>query len=340
MLNNRRILLEKSRPWAFAALALGLSLAATAVAPAPAAGSTATGTASGATPDMFNFNLGDLATIQADDAATPPASNSRYFFGLLDHRSNYAKGFFPGSFLAADLPAEREVAMTWYHFEKPGMQNDIFYNEVKWGLDQWTAVFEAPYQHDHVEGSVPGSSRNLDGFANFNIAFRSPVYQYVSPNGFWDYSVVPQIVVNAPSGSAVDTGTSITAEAGELLGIGKHIGLQWTIGNTFLTGSHLGGNNSLDWSAIASYNLYHRNVPIPGLADITPMMEIFGTQALSGPGDSQQSIGMDFGVEINPKPAWGYLTPYVGFAGGPMLTRAARSGGDWVISAYIAFALP
>ena len=289
---------------------------------------------------LLDFNTANLSTIEADDIPVSPPASSRYFFNLLDHRSKYATGFFPGGIVAAAMPAQREIAETWYHYQRSGLQDDLFYNEVKWGIDQWTFSFEAPWQHEHVDGSTPGSSRNLDGFNNFAISFRSPVYQYVSKSGFWDYSLVPDIEVDAPSGSATSTGTVLYPQVYQLLGIGNHLSLQGSFGTAFLTGSQLGGQKEINWSAIIGYNLYHKNLPIPGIADITPIMEIVGSDPISGSNVGQQAISIDFGAEINPMPKWGYLTPYFGFAAGPALTRAARAGGDWVLSAYIAFALP
>ncbi|MGC8551514.1 MAG: hypothetical protein ACP5O7_01470 [Phycisphaerae bacterium] len=259
---------------------------------------------------------------------------------MLDHRSKYAAGFFPGGIVSAAMPAQREVAETWYHYERSGLQEDLFYNEVKWGLDQWTLSFEAPWQHEHVDGSTPGSSRNLDGFDNFAISFRSPIYQYVSKSGFWDYSLVPDMEVDAPSGSATSSGTVIYPQVYQLLGIGKHLSLQGSFGTEFLTGSKLGGQKVITWSAIIGYNIYHKNMPIPGIADVTPIIEIVGSDPISGASVGKQAISIDFGAEINPMPKWGYFTPYFGFAAGPALTRAARAGGDWIASAYIAFALP
>lgn len=289
---------------------------------------------------LLDCNTANMATIEADDIPASRPASSRYFFNLLDHRSKYATGFFPGGIVAAAMPAQREIAETWYHYQRPGIQDDLIYNEVKWGIDQWTFSFEAPWQHEHVDGSTPGSSRNLDGFNNFAISFRSPVYQYVSKSGFWDYSLVPDIEVDAPSGSATSTGTVLYPQVYQLLGIGNHLSLQGSFGTAFLTGSKLGGQKEINWSAIIGYNLYHKDLPIPGIADITPIMEIVGSDPISGSSGGRQAISIDFGAEINPMPKWGYLTPYFGFAAGPALTRAARAGGDWVLSAYIAFALP
>ncbi|NNM87641.1 MAG: hypothetical protein HKL95_03890 [Phycisphaerae bacterium] len=288
----------------------------------------------------YNFNFDNMAIIKADDIANTPPADSRYFFHLLDHRSKYATGFFPGGIVAAAMPAQREIAETWYHYQRSGLQDDLFYNEVKWGLDQWTLSFEAPWQHEHVDGTRPGASRNLDGFDNFAISFRSPVYQYVSSDGLWDYSLVPDFEVDAPSGSATSSGTVVYPQVYQLLGIGRHLSLQGSFGTAFLTGSKLGGQVEMKWSAIIGYNLYHKNLPIPGIADITPIMEIVGSDPISGTNVGQQSISMDFGAEINPMPRWGFLTPYFGIAAGPALTRLARVGDDWVVSAYVAFALP
>ena len=292
------------------------------------------------TAGLLHFDSESLATIEADDIPAAPPADGRYFFNLLDHRSKYATGFFPGGIVAAAMPAQREIAETWYDYQRPGLRTQFFYNEIKWGLDQWTLSFEAPWQHAHVDGAGAGASRNLDGFGNFAISFRSPIYQYVSKNGFWDYSLVPDFEVDAPSGSATSTGTVIYPQVYQLLGIGNHLSLQGSFGTAFLTGSGLGGQKQIRWSAIIGYNVYHRNFPIPGIADITPLMEIVGTDPISGANVGQQSISVDFGAEINPMPKWGYLTPYFGFAAGPALTRSARAGGDWVLSAYLAFALP
>ncbi len=298
--------------------------------------------------------LGQLVAMVEGQSTDPPASSfetvgptdpsSRYFFGLLDHRSKLAKGFFPGTFLAANVAAQREVAMTWYHFETGHQQLDLFYNEFKWGMDQWTLEFQAPYQHEHVSfpDAAPGAptSRNFDGMANFAIVMRAPIYQYVSRSGFFDYSLVPGLEIDAPSGSAVSTGTTITPRMMQAIGLGNHISVMTSVGMSFLTGPHQGGEKDLNWDAVLGYNIYHRNLPIPLIADITPVFEIVGSDPISGPNSGRQSISTLFGVEINPEPKWGYLTPYLGVGAGPAITSSARHGGDWVLSAYVAFALP
>ncbi|MGC8559841.1 MAG: hypothetical protein ACP5O1_04095 [Phycisphaerae bacterium] len=300
------------------------------------------------------YSLGQLVAMVEGQSANPPASSfedvgatdpsSRYFFGLLDHRSKLARGFFPGTFLAANVAAQREVAMTWYHFETGHQQLDLFYNEFKWGMDQWTVEIQAPYQHEHVSfpGAAPGepTSRNFDGMANLAFILRAPIYQYVSRNGFFDYSLVPGLEVDAPSGSAVSTGTVITPRIMQAIGLGNHISVMTSVGVSFLTGPHQGGEKDATWDAVLGYNIYHRNLPIPWIADITPVFEIVGSDPISGPSSGHQSISTLFGVEINPEPRWGYLTPYLGVGAGPAITSSARHSGDWVLSAYVAFALP
>ncbi len=289
------------------------------------------------------FEADTTPVISLDDTASGGGS-SRYFFGLLDHRSKLAKGFFPGTFLAANVAAQREIAMTWYHFERGNEQLDLFYNEFKWGLDQWTVEIQAPYQHEHVSypGAVPGepTSRNFDGMANLAVVLRSPIYQYVSKNGNFDYSLIPGLEIDPPSGSEVSTGTTISPRIMQAIAWGDHFSVMTSVGLSFLTGSHQGGQKNLTWDTVLGYNIYHKDLPLPGVADITPVFEIVGSDPVSGVDVGRQSISTLFGVEINPKPKWGYLTPYIGVGAGPAITSAARRGGDWVLSAYVAFALP
>ena len=276
--------------------------------------------------------------------APPAGDSSRYFFDLLDHRSRLAKGFFPGTFLAANVAAQREIAMTWYHFERGNEQLDLFYNEFKWGLDQWTVEFQAPYQHEHVSypDAAPGesTSRNIDGLANFAVVMRSPIYQYASRNGNVDYSLVSGLAIDPPSGSAVSTGTTISPRLMQAIALSDHFSVMTSVGLAFLTGSHQDGQKNITWDTVLGYNIYHKDLPLPGIADITPVFEIVGSDPVSGVDVDRQSITAFFGVEINPEPKWGYLTPYIGVGAGPAITSAARRGGDWVLSAYVAFALP
>ncbi len=286
----------------------------------------------------------DASPVISLDATASGGGSSRYFFGLLDHRSKLAKGFFPGAFLAANVATQREIAMTWYHFERGNEQLDLFYNEFKWGLDQWTVEFQAPYQHGHVSypRAAPGdpTSRNFDGMANFAVVMRSPIYQYVSKNGNFDYSLVPGLEIDPPSGSEVSTGTTISPRLMQAIALSDHFSVMTSIGLLFLTGSHQGGQKNLTWDTVLGCNIYHKDLPLPGIADVTPVFEIVGSDPLSGVDVGRQSITTLFGVEINPEPKWGYLTPYIGVGAGPAITSTARRGGDWVLSAYVAFALP
>ncbi len=302
---------------------------------------------------MVKSTLSDKMTKELEAVASPVISlddtasggkYSRYFFGLLDHRSKLAKGFFPGTFLAVNVAAQREIALTWYHFERGNEQLDLFYNEFKWGLDQWTIEFQSPYQHEHVSypGAAPDepTSRNFDGLANFAIVMRSPIYQYVSKNGNFDYSLVPGLEIDPPSGSAVSTGTTLSPRLMQAIALSDHFSVMTSVGLSFLTGSHQGGQKNLTWDTVLGYNIYHKDLPLPGIADITPVFEIVGSDPVSGVDVGRQSITTLFGVEINPEPQWGYLTPYIGVGAGPAITSTARRGGDWVLSAYVAFALP
>ena len=74
------------------------------------------------------------------------------------------------------------------------------------------------------------------GIGAIELAARHPVYQWVSQDGFADYTLAAAIEVAIPSGSEISKDTEIVPKIFQLLRLGEHFSLQAGVGYSAVIG--------------------------------------------------------------------------------------------------------
>src|SRR5581483_5597416 len=118
---------------------------------------------------------------------TPAAANTRHgFFNLLDSRSKYGTNWFPEPLNTDEMDADQEVRFNYFHAERKGFQADEVSAEVEKSFELLTIELEVPYER---EVEVEDGERNrAEGIGSIELSARHPVFQYVSDDGFFDYT--------------------------------------------------------------------------------------------------------------------------------------------------------
>jgi hypothetical protein len=137
---------------------------------------------------------------QDDTKATNTWTSQNSRFGLLDvfdHRSGYYADCFPQALLLDDtgLEPEGELELSYLRTEAGGQRSDSFGAEIQGSIDLLTFEVGVPYERNSDDGDVS------EGIGNIEVNLRCPVYQLVSPGGFFDDTVGAGMQKNSTKGN-------------------------------------------------------------------------------------------------------------------------------------------
>src|SRR5438309_3806635 len=96
-----------------------------------------------------------------------------------------------------------------------------------------------------------------EGFSNIEFGVRHPIFQYVSPDRFFDTTFVFGMEVALPSGSKISRDTELVPKIFNLTRLGDHFAIQTGFGDSILVGPEEGGLNVLEYSAVFGYEITH-----------------------------------------------------------------------------------
>jgi hypothetical protein len=176
-----------------------------------------------------------------DDNASPkpstaPSTNpaaGRYFFNLLDTRSRYGADFFPDPFLGPEFDSEKQLEADYLHAEKRGLRDDQIDAGFQWNLiGQLTVAGEFGWDSEHASAnsdSAGGDSESTGGtgFENVTLSIYHPVFQYVTPDNFLDYTAAVRLDAGFPTRTQVSgKDLELTPYLGHLLRIGDSISIE------------------------------------------------------------------------------------------------------------------
>ncbi|MDR3460073.1 MAG: hypothetical protein P4N60_21810 [Verrucomicrobiae bacterium] len=224
------------------------------------------------------------ATARADDAVVPAAAssamplNSRYgLFNALDHRSWYNEGNFPEPFLVDDSGLEvNEARLDWTHTTAGSSHSDGVRAEVEKGFGLLTLEVEVPYERGVSPDGV------VQGFDNIDLGVRHPLFQYVSPKGFFDNTLGAAFELGVPVNSPVSKNTELVPKIFNDLRLGEHFTVQSIFGySTLLGGGEDGGKQAFEYGFDFGYSIEHSVLPIPGVRQFIPMFELVGETGLN-----------------------------------------------------------
>jgi len=275
------------------------------------------------------------ASIDLTGSATVTESSpsTRYgLFGLLDHRSQYGQGVFPEPFLVDDSDLEvNEARLDWLHTTRNDQHSDLVTAEVEKGFGLLTLEVEVPFERDVDNGTI------TQGMANIDLGARYPIYQYVSPNGFVDSTFGAGFEAGVPTNSSVSENAEFVPKIFNDLKLGEHFTLQSILGYSTLAGpGEDGGLQSFEYGFVFGYAFEHDELPIPGLMQFIPVIEISGETDLNHADHGHSNILADFGFRANLKTI-GRIQPRLGVAFVLPIDRTARDEVHWGVVTSLVF---
>ena len=271
---------------------------------------------------------------QADIAAAQSETNSnsnRYFLNLLDHRSRYGAGFFPEHFRQTSLDAEHELRIDYFHGEQSVRRADEIEAEVEWAIGNLTLTIEAEWESERELEPEEGVMGRHEGWQTIKFKAHHPLYQYVSRDDFFDYTLVGKVSLGLPlAGSLHHDDYEIYPLLGQMLRAGEHFSTQTWTGVNFIVGPKEGGHHEFRYGALFGWNVYHDEAPLPGILSFTPLLELDGQTFLAGPERSQNRLFGVAGLRFNLNPL-GPAQPRFGIGYLFPIDQGARNEFGWGI---------
>jgi hypothetical protein len=262
-----------------------------------------------------------------------PSANTRYgLFGLLDHRSSYGEGVFPEPFLVDDSDLEaNEARLDWFRSAVANAHTDVVRAEIEKGVGLLTLEVEVPYERTAVGGNV------VEGMDNIDLGARYPIAQYVSSNGFIDTTFGIAFEAGVPTNSTISKNAEWVPKVFNDLRLGDHLTLQSIFGYSTLSGGgEDGGLQNFEYGFVLGYTIPHEELPIPGVQQLIPVVEIDGATQLNHAAHGQNSVVADIALRANLKTIAG-IQPRPGLAFVFPLTEAARAQTHWGVYMSLVF---
>ena len=275
------------------------------------------------------------------DAAAQQTESSRYgLMGLLDHRSRYGQFWFPEPLRGPEMDVDRELRVDWFHAEKKGVQQDTVKAEVEYNFGLLTIEIEAGYERGSESSFDPLSGRIVhdksEGVGAIEFSARHPIYQYVSQDRSFDYTLVVALEIAVPSGSKISKDTEVVPQLFQLMRFGDHFSLQTSIGYSALIGPEEGGASALEYSIVLGYHLEHDDLPLPGILRTIPIFELKGDWGLSREKTGHSALFGTAGVRLN-FASIGSAQPRIGIGYVFPIDQGAREELRWGVVTSIVF---
>jgi hypothetical protein len=275
---------------------------------------------------------GSTSTDQTPSASDSSPSTRYGLFGLLDHRSSYGQGVFPEPFLVDDSDLEvNEARLDWFHSGVANSHTDVIRAEVEKGFGLLTLEVEVPYERTATGGDV------VEGMDNIDLGARYPIAQYVSSDGSIDTTFGVAFEAGVPTNSTLSKNAEWVPKLFNDLRIGDHFTLQSIFGYSTLSGGGQdGGLQNFEYGFVLGYTIPHNELPIPGVEQLIPVVEIDGATQLNHADHGQSNVLADIGFRANMKTIGGFQ-PRPGLVFVFPLTEAARADLHWGVFASLVF---
>ena len=202
-------------------------------------------------------------------------------FDLLDSSSKYGKDFFPDVFLGPDFDADSQLELDYSHAEKRAVTSDEIDGEIQWNvIGQLTVGAEFGWESTSNGNDSDDAGT---GFENVDLSIQHPIFQYVSPDGIFDYSAVARLDASVPTRTPVsDSDLALTPYLGQLLRVGDHVSVQAWAGCQVTIGPDQ--FDQMIYGAQVGYQFLQSQFPVKMVDKITPILELDGTRAAVKPG--------------------------------------------------------
>ena len=252
--------------------------------------------------------------MAAADSSANADGGTRYgLLDLLDHRSTYGQGAFPEPFLVDDSILETdEFRLDWLHTKADGQRGDVAKVELEKGFGLLTLELEVPF-----EKSTSGA-QTMQGIGNISVGARYPLHQFVSDREFVNSTLGVAVEVGIPSNSQVGKNAEFAPKIFHDLSLGSHFTIQSVLGFSQLYGSgDDGGLKTFEYGFVFGYSIPHRELPLPGIRQLVPVVELKGETALNKAAAGSNSLlgnialraNLDPIGEVQPRIGLGYVFP-------------------------------
>lgn len=262
-----------------------------------------------------------LAVLPATLRAQTESAGRYGPLNLLDHRSHYGQFWFPEPLLGPEMDVDRELRIDWFHGERSGARSDEVKAELEYNIGLLTLELEVPYERERESAFDPIAGRKAtegsEGLGSIELSARHPIFQYVSPDDFFDYTLAAAFELAVPTKTRISKDTEIVPQLFQLMRFGEHLSLQTSVGWSHLIGPEEGGTNALEYSAVLGYSFEHDDLPLPGILRVVPLFELTGKTGLSGEDSGVNRLFGTVGVRLNlnsigaaqPRLGIGYVFP-------------------------------
>jgi hypothetical protein len=272
------------------------------------------------------------ATLAGPNSLVAPDSHCG-LFDWLDHRSAYCQEFFPQPLLVDDTGLEKDGELEFgsLHTQANAQRSDIVTAEVQKSFGLLTLELSVPYERESDAGDVS------QGIGNIDLGARSPLYQFVSPKGFFDTTLGVAMEVGVPVNSAASKNTEFVPKIFNDLKLGEHFSLQSVFGySTLFGGGDNGGLQTFEYGFDFAYAIPRNELPFPGVQQFTPMFELVGETELNKDESGQNSLLGSIGFRLYLK-AIGDLQPSLGLGYVFPIDSGARAEVHWGIATSLIF---
>ena len=258
--------------------------------------------------------------------------DTRYgFLNGLDHRSIYGEGYFPEPFLVDDSDLEpNEARLDWLHTSAGAQHSDEVKAEIEKGFGNLTLELEIPYERNVDSGAVS------QGIGNIDVGARYPLYQFVSKNGFVDSTFGVAGEVGIPTQSSVSKNAELVPKIFDDLKIGNFTAQTIAGYSTLFGHGDDGGLQSFEYGFVFGYPVEHRQLPLPGILETIPMLEITGETELNKDNPGHTAVTGDVGFRLFCK-SIGQVQPRLGIAFIFPMNNAAREEIHWGVVSSLVF---
>ena len=176
------------------------------------------------------------------------------------------------------------------------------------------------------------------GLGNIEFGRRHPVFEYVSPSGFFDTTFVFGMEVTVPTKSKISRDFELVPKLFDLTRVGEHLSIQLGIGNSILVGPDARGLSTLEYDAVFGYELLAKDLPIPGIVSTTPILEVDGERVLNQSSAGSNQLFGTAGVRLNfATPSWLPAQPRLGVGYTFPIDQGARQEFRWGVVTSIVF---
>jgi len=229
--------------------------------------------------------------------------STRYgIFSALDSRSWYGDYWFPEPFRAPEMDVDHELRVDWLHTEKKGKVGDEVTAEFEQPVGLWTFEAELGWERSterEFDNGTPGERTREEGLGSVELSARHPVFQYVTPDANFDYTLAAGLEVAIPTHTEVSKDFEVVPQLFNLFRFGQHLSLQASAGLSTTIGPDAPGHQTLEYSAVLGWVFQDGEIPLPKfLATFYPVVEIVGERSLND-GDYTNMLTGTAGLRFN-----------------------------------------